>query len=95
MIDENDWVRHSSSDLAAAWVPLNIFVEDIRAFPSFFLPTEEEFVEMEVGLGEELLLMSRHIGHQGITRNSPILHSGMLSLSPPEYLYNKELMMTN
>ena len=57
----------------------------------FFLPTEEKFVEMDVGLGEELLLMSRHIGHQGITRNSPILHSGMLSLSPPEYLYNKEL----
>ena len=46
---------------------LNVLVEDIRAFPSFFLPTEEEFVEMDVGLGEELLLMSRHIGHQGIT----------------------------
>ena len=91
-IEEADWERHELGyDVAAAWLPFNLFNEDdhFNAFDVEALLTEETFRDWEVGLGDEMLLVSRHLGHQGRVKNRPIVHSGMLSLSPPDLVYNK------
>lgn len=91
-IDDDDWVRHPTCDVAIAWVPLNVFIREALAFPADdLLMTRGDFEAWEIGPGDDVVLVSRHIEHQGTERNRPIVHSGMLSLSPPDLVYNPTL----
>ena len=76
-------------DIAAAYFPQGAFANANGLLTKTFI-TERRLGKWELGVGDDLMVISRHVGYQGKVQNRPVLHSGMISLSPPEDVYNPE-----
>lgn len=89
-IPEPSWHAHSRGyDIAAAYFPQGAFANANGLLTKTFI-TERRLGKWELGVGDDLMVISRHVGYQGKVQNRPVLHSGMISLSPPEDVYNPE-----
>jgi hypothetical protein len=83
---KDDWVTHPEHDLAVCPLPYDAEIHRYDASfidPSFVL-TLDQFREMNVGPGDDLLYIGRFMGHAGKFQNMPSVRFGNISMNPSE-----------
>lgn len=81
-----DWVVHESHDLAVSQLPVDFHLDhyQISLVKPEYLITQEEFVKLDIGPGDELVYIGRFMGHAGKLQNLPSVRFGTISMNPNE-----------
>jgi hypothetical protein len=83
-LTELDWEDHpGGDDLAAAHIDLNEGVDVFRTTPSRICITQAVAAEQNIGVGDDVFMVSRLLGYDGGERNEPIVRFGNLALGKP------------
>lgn len=78
------WVWDKDDDLAVALVELPYWSSYITVDLDSFSVTPEKIDEYNIGLGDDVFMLSRLIGNEGKGRNMPVLRFGNISRMPSE-----------
>lgn len=82
-IPESDWFVHpNGDDVAVAVTPSGLRVSPLR-WESFCLTTERS-QELNVGIGDDVCMLGRFVGHTGRQRNQPLARFGSIAMMPGE-----------
>jgi hypothetical protein len=86
-IKPDGWFFSTTDDLAIASINLPIAAKYESISTESFL-TEEIAATQDVGIGDEVFMVGRFIGHDGKQKNSPTLRWGHLAMMPFEPVYH-------
>lgn len=90
----SDWVFHPlGHDLAACWAKIVFGKFEVETIPPTQLLTEEKAMEMNLGVGDDVITVGRFRTHEGKQRNTPVARFGHISMMPLESVYNWYLNM--
>jgi len=75
------WLDHEEGDdVCAAPIELNRKIWAVTALPwEDFCPTEERMAELNIGVGDDVLMIGRFVGHTGKQRNEPLARFGNIA----------------
>ena len=80
------WIDHEDGDdVCAAPIELDHEGWAVTALPwEDFCPTEERFEELNVGVGDDVLMIGRFSGHTGKQQNAPLARFGNIAMMDDE-----------
>jgi hypothetical protein len=81
------WVDHpDGDDVAAAAIDFDTPAGSLVGALSWadFGPTPERLEELNVGIGDDVLMLGRFVGHTGRQRNQPLARFGNIAMMPGE-----------
>lgn len=78
-IGEADWIHHAAGDDLAIAPLTTATVLPHLYLPRHYILTEQEFMEFNVGVGDDVFFMGRFVSHQGVQRNSPVVRWGTIA----------------
>jgi hypothetical protein len=79
------WVDHPDGDDVAAAPISTPKTWEVRALSwADFGPTPERLEELNVGIGDDVLMLGRFVGHAGRQRNQPLARFGNIAMMPGE-----------
>lgn len=83
---KDDWVCHSDQDIAVCPLPPDAKMElwDASCIGPDFVLTLDQFREMQVGPGDDLVYIGRFMSHAGKYQNMPSVRFGNISMNPCE-----------
>ncbi len=76
------WLRLENDDLAIASVSIDEKTQKVRTIPIVNLMTEAGLAEMSIGPGDDVFMVGRFVGYDGIQRNQPSVRFGNISMMP-------------
>jgi len=84
---EAEWVTDPNNDLAVCPLPpeFDMVILESTVIPSFFLVTEKEWREKDIGPGDEVVYVGRFVSHAGRDTNTPSVRFGNISMNPNEH----------
>jgi hypothetical protein len=84
-LDGAEWFEHpDGDDLAVCPIGLNAGAHRHRPFPLSQCVTREWVSTFDIGLGDDVFMIGRFIGHEGKLQNTPSLRFGAISQMPTE-----------
>jgi hypothetical protein len=81
-----DWVTDPTNDLAVCMLPpdFNTPIAEFSVITRDFLLTRKQFVEEDIGPGDDVVYVGRFAGHAGKYENMPSVRFGNISMNPNE-----------
>ena len=90
-LEVDRWVHHpAGDDLAILAFGLPARGLRFKRLPRSYILTREEFLEHNVGVGDDVYFMGRFIAHDGKQRNQPVARFGAIAMMPGEPVHQKE-----
>lgn len=96
-IPSSSWVDHPSSDDVSiapirhaldTWAVTALTWED-------FCPTAERFEELNIGIGDDVVMLGRFLGHSGRKQNAPLARFGSIAMMDSEPVKDGREMLVN
>jgi len=78
----DDWTRSTTDDLAILWLPLDPNQHRISLIYDSDFMTKDLLEGYGIGPGDEVCLVSRLVGHDGIQANTPVACFGNIAMMP-------------
>ncbi len=83
------WIFHPEDDLAACAVSPNYLYHAFSVISTDLFVDKEKITKHNLGVGDEVFMVGRLVGHQGTLRNIPVARFGAIAMMPLEPLRNK------
>jgi hypothetical protein len=93
-LDFTDWIPHpSGNDVAIAPVIKRVdqTIHKLSFAQTDTFLTRERAVEVDLGLGDDVVMVGRFMNHQGVTENKAAVRFGNISMMP-EPIYNRAIL---
>jgi hypothetical protein len=97
LIPESAWLDHEDGDdVCAAPVELKPNRWSVTALPwEDFCPTEERMDDLNVGVGDDVLMIGRFTGHSGRQQNAPLARFGNIAMMDDELVQDGRGMLVD
>ena len=81
---KDNWICHPDHDIAVCPLPHDVQMElyDASCLGPDFVLTLDQFHDMKVGPGDDLLYVGRFMSHAGKYQNMPSVRFGNISMNP-------------
>ena len=80
--DVSDWDGDPQTDVSALPLDIDPYAHEFHYLGQGFFLKEEEVEELNVGIGEDVVMIGRFIDHDGRERNQPSVRFGHISMMP-------------
>ena len=87
--NRNRWKSHPDGDDVAA-LPFHGLSDEheFLAIPSDVFLTSSDIEDLDVGIGDQIAMIGRLIGHDGLVRNNPVARFGNIAMMPGDAIQN-------
>jgi len=90
-LDGAEWFEHpDGDDIAICPVGLNFAAHRQTVFPLSQCVSEEWVKQFDIGLGDDVFMIGRFVGHEGRLQNTPSVRFGVISQTPSEPIIQED-----